>query len=88
MNNVLKYLKNDYFRIGRAENSSVVRYANISALAIIMIILLNIIFFFIIYTTTYYSRLGEIEEVIKVIYYLLRIIEQKGSCTSTICILV
>ena len=87
MNNINKYLNNDYFKIGRADNMSVVRNVNISLLAILLVIGLNLIFFFIIYTTTYYSKLGEFEDVIKVIIFLYRNIEQKDNFTSTTCIL-
>ena len=66
MNNINKYLNNDYFKIGRAENFSTVRKINLYAAAIFSIITLNIVFFLIVYSTTYYGHLGEIETTIDV----------------------
>ena len=68
MNKINKHLNNDYFKIGRADNYSLVRKINIGASVIVAIIALNIVFFFFVYTMTYYSHLGEIETIIQVLY--------------------
>lgn len=69
MSNFNKHLNNDYFKIGRADNNSTVRNINLGAFSILAIIALNIVFFFVVYTTTYYSHLGEIETIIRVLFY-------------------
>jgi hypothetical protein len=66
MNQLNRYLNNDFFKIGRADNFTTVRNINLAAFTILLLIALNMVFFFIVYATTYYSQLDEIEEVIKV----------------------
>ena len=78
MNNVNKYLNTDYFKIGRADNVRMVRNVNISAVSIAFIIALNITFFFFVYSTTYYGKLGEVEQVIKVIHLIIKEYKEKG----------
>ena len=74
-----RYLNNDYFKIGRADNISIVRNINLSFLVIFLIIIINIIFFSIMFSTTYYSHLGEMEGDIKVSVCLYRNIKQKDN---------
>ena len=87
MANLNKYLNNDYFSIGRADNISIVRIINITALSILIIISFVFIFFLTVYSTTYYSRIGDLEETIKVIISLFRNIKQRDNYTLITSIL-
>lgn len=85
MSDINKYLNKDYFKIGRADNVTLVRNINIASFAVTIIIGLNIIFFLTIYSTTYYSQLDELEDIIKVRYLSFRNINRKVKCVSTTC---
>ena len=85
MSNLNQYLNTDYFKIGRADNGTLVRNINIATFAVILIIGLNIIFFLTVYSTTYYAKLDEIEDIIKVKYLSFRNIQRKVKSDSITC---